>query len=102
MTEAEMKTLREMFVDVAGAMAKSTQEQTSAQFQALEKSMKGQFAEVNGKLDVLTADVSTLKADIANVKRDMVEVKESLELLTSKRLARIESRLDALEQAKGN
>lgn len=109
LTEKDMNALREMtreiVADECGKAAQASDDRTGARLVELEKGLRSEMGELRGdvrtltgRVDGIAADLAVVKASVSSLKADMVEVKDALELLTSKRLARIESRLDALEE----
>lgn len=119
LTESDMSALRELFVDVAGAMGKSIQDQLGVQIAASEKSLRGELTafekSVNGRFDALTDRVDGLTAEVGAVKAQVGQVLDRLTVIEAdvnhmraqlaglarvdvqRRLEKLEARLDALE-----
>lgn len=111
LTESDMNALREMFVDVAGATAKSVTAQIGAQMGALEKSLSGKIDELSGRVDGLANDMAEVKAQVGQVldrltvvEADVGNMRAQLAGLArvdvQRRLDKVEARLAALEEAR--
>jgi hypothetical protein len=103
-TESDMNVLREMLVDVAGAMGKAIADQLGAQIGAFEKSVAGQFVEVNGRIDGLAGQVGQVLDRLTVVEGDISAMRAQLAGLArmdvQRRLEKLEARLAALEEAR--